>query len=80
MGSGLAPKTDFRRPLSSFIPSHIAQIQAKAKGFEPGSNQVVLEDGSKVGYEYLIVAPGLQISESHKVVSNRGVAPLTCRL
>ncbi|KAK1926316.1 putative Sulfide:quinone oxidoreductase mitochondrial precursor [Papiliotrema laurentii] len=75
-GAGLAPKTDFRRPLQSLIPSHIAQIKAKASGFEPGTNQVVLDDGSKVGYEYLIVAPGLQINwDKIKGLSNAIAEP-----
>jgi NADH dehydrogenase FAD-containing subunit len=63
VGSGLAPKTSFRRRLDSLIPSHVGHIVQHAAGFEPGSNQVVLADGSKVGYDYLIVASGLQISE-----------------
>ncbi|RSH90529.1 hypothetical protein EHS25_001134 [Saitozyma podzolica] len=62
VGSGLAPKTSFRRRLDSLIPSHIGHIVQHAAGFEPGSNQVVLADGSKVGYDYLIVASGLQIN------------------
>jgi sulfide:quinone oxidoreductase len=45
------------------IPGHIAQIHGKASGFEPATNQVILEDGSKVGYDYLVVAAGIQTSE-----------------
>ena len=63
VGSGLANKDEYRRPVSSLIPSHMTQIKSRASGFEPGTNQVVLEDGSKVSYDFLIVAPGLQISK-----------------
>jgi sulfide:quinone oxidoreductase len=70
VGSGLAPKTAFRRRLDSVIPSHIGHIVQNAAGFEPGSNQVVLTDGSKVGYDYLIVASGLQISEWDSLAAN----------
>jgi sulfide:quinone oxidoreductase len=49
--------------LASLIPGHIAQIHGKASGFEPATNQVILEDGSKVGYDYLVVAAGIQTSE-----------------
>ena len=63
MGSGLAEKSSFRRSLSSLIPDYIAHVNAKASGFEPVNNQVVLEDGSKVKYDYLVVAPGLEISQ-----------------
>ncbi|ORY31980.1 putative Sulfide:quinone oxidoreductase mitochondrial precursor [Naematelia encephala] len=60
VGSGLAKKENFRRSLDSLIPAHIAHIPVNAAGFEPESNQVVLSDGSKVGYEYLVVAAGIQ--------------------
>lgn len=60
VGSGLANKDKFRRPLDSLIPSYFAHIRDKAAAFEPGTNQVVLGNGSKIGYDYLIVAPGIQ--------------------
>jgi NADH dehydrogenase FAD-containing subunit len=47
------------------IPSHIGHIQAQAESYEPGTNQVVLNDGSKVSYDYLVVAPGLKLSMSN---------------
>lgn len=62
VGSGLAKKEDFRRSLDSLIPKSFAHIKANATAFEPGTNQVVLSDGSKVNYDYLIVAPGIQIN------------------
>jgi hypothetical protein len=51
--------------LDSLIPSHIGHIQAQAESYEPGTNQVVLNDGSKVSYDYLVVAPGLKLSMSN---------------
>jgi sulfide:quinone oxidoreductase len=46
------------------IPQHFAHIQGAAANVEPQSSRVVLADGSKVGYDFLVVAAGLQISES----------------
>jgi len=71
VGSGLADKNTYRRPLSSLIPGHFAHVHARAAGFEPESNEVVLEDGFKVGYEWLVVAPGIQTSE-HLPTFHRG--------
>lgn len=62
VGSGLADKASFRKPLDSLIPSTIAHVKAKAASFEPGVNQVVLDNGSKIGYDFLVVAPGIQIN------------------
>ncbi|TYJ55041.1 hypothetical protein B9479_004264 [Cryptococcus floricola] len=62
VGSGLASKEDYRRPVDALIPKHLAHIAQNAAGFEPGSNQVVLADGSKVTYDFLVVAAGLQIN------------------
>ncbi|BEI81387.1 hypothetical protein CcaverHIS002_0205470 [Cutaneotrichosporon cavernicola] len=62
VGSGLADKRSYRRPLDSLIPKQFAHIKSNAASFEPGTNQVVLTDGTKVAYDYLIVAPGIQIN------------------
>lgn len=62
VGSGLGDKRAFRRPLDSLIPAHFAHIRSNAASFEPGTNQVVLADGSKVGYDFMVVAPGIQIN------------------
>ena len=58
------------------IPSHIGHIQAQAESYEPGTNQVVLNDGSKVSYDYLVVAPGLKLSMSDSLCPS--VPPIFC--
>ncbi|WVO17654.1 hypothetical protein L204_105351 [Cryptococcus depauperatus] len=71
VGSGLASKETYRRPLASLIPKYFEQIDQNAAGFEPGANQVVLTDGSKLSYDYLVVAAGLQINwDNVKGLSN----------
>jgi NADH dehydrogenase FAD-containing subunit len=52
-----------RKPLASIIPSHLKLIPSAASGFEPGTNEVVLSDGGRIGYDYLVVAAGLSTSE-----------------
>ncbi len=64
VGGGLAKKEKFRRNLDDLIPSQFEFVKTSVKGFEPSSNQVVLNDGRKMAYDYLVVAAGIQISES----------------
>lgn len=62
MGSGLMNKEDTRRPLSSLIPSWATHIPQAVESFAPESNEVKLNNGDTVKYEYLIVASGIQIN------------------
>ncbi|KAK4686682.1 sulfide:quinone oxidoreductase, partial [Tremellales sp. Uapishka_1] len=81
VGSGLADKTKFRKPLDSLIPNYLAHINESASGFEPSKNQVVLKSGSKVEYDYLIVAAGLQTNvDNIKGLSAAIADPLKSRV
>lgn len=46
------------------MPKKAHWIQKKATGFEPTQNMVSLEGGDTVFYDYLIVAPGIQLNWS----------------
>lgn len=63
VGAGLRPKTDFRRTLSSLIPSdRITHIPENVKSFSPASNEITTASGRSLTYEALIVAAGLKIN------------------
>ncbi|KAJ2921905.1 hypothetical protein H1R20_g15193, partial [Candolleomyces eurysporus] len=62
VGAGLKPKTDFRRPLQSLIPSHLTLIPENVATFTPSSNSVTTSTGRSVNYDTLVVAAGLQIN------------------
>ncbi|RXW24149.1 hypothetical protein EST38_g1724 [Candolleomyces aberdarensis] len=62
VGAGLKPKTDFRRPLESLIPSHLTLIPENVATFTPSSNSVTTSTGRSVNYDTLVVAAGLQIN------------------
>jgi sulfide:quinone oxidoreductase len=64
VGAGVVRKEQSRRAQSSVTPRKASWIRAAAAGFDPANNEVLLADGERVGYDYLVVAPGLQLNWS----------------
>ena len=60
VGGGEYTLEKTRRPMAGLIPKGVDWIKAAASAFEPQHNVVVLADGSQVGYNMLVVCPGLQ--------------------
>ena len=56
VGGGVYPIEATRRREADVMPKGVTWIKARADGFEPESNQVVLEDGARVEYAFLVVA------------------------
>ncbi len=49
------------RPLASLIPRGVHWIKAAVSAFEPQSDTLVLADQRRIGYQQLIVCPGLKL-------------------
>lgn len=47
---------------SDYMPDDVVWIQKSAKTFDPKNNKVILDDGSEVGYDYLVVAMGVTLN------------------
>ena len=47
--------------MSDVIPPQADWLKTSVIGFQPEENIVVTEDGSKIKYDYLIVAVGLKV-------------------
>ncbi len=47
---------------AAVMPKNCTWIKARCSSFEPQSNQITLEDGTKLTYEYLVVCPGIQLN------------------
>jgi len=62
VGAGLKTFEQSRRPMQSVIPPQAKWVQAAVKEFHPDSNYVVTADGTRLNYEYLVVALGLQLN------------------
>ncbi|WP_037606011.1 NAD(P)/FAD-dependent oxidoreductase [Streptacidiphilus rugosus] len=61
VGGGRAPLAESVRPQASVIPKGVRWIRAAAVAVDPEGRQVTLEDGGTVGYEHLVVCPGIQL-------------------
>lgn len=61
VGAGIFPKEESERSEADFIPDGATWIQEYVSGFEPENNTVLLQNGEKVTYDYLVVAAGIQI-------------------
>jgi sulfide:quinone oxidoreductase len=61
VGAGIFSAQDTVRTMASLIPEGVEWIQAAVMTIEPEANQVVLENQQRLGYQRLIVAPGLKL-------------------
>ncbi len=64
VGGGVCNKEITERDEASVIPAGVVWIQEGAKSFDPAANRVELQSGKVVGYEQLVVCPGIQLDWS----------------
>jgi sulfide:quinone oxidoreductase len=62
VGGGEFNIKDTERDESTVIPEGATWIQQMVKDFQPESNTLSLADGTELGYDYLVVAPGIQLN------------------
>ena len=61
VGGGIFNAPDTHRRTADLIPSKCTWIKDSVTGFQPESNSVSLASGDSVGYQHLVVAPGLKL-------------------
>ncbi len=61
VGGGVFDIQKTERTEASVIPKGAAWIQQAVSTFEPEQNQVTCVDGTKLTYDFLVVAPGIQL-------------------
>lgn len=61
VGGGAFPLARTRRNEADLIPADVTWIRQAAAGFDPDRNSVILADGQRIGYDWLVVCPGLQL-------------------
>lgn len=61
VGAGVFTADQTAKDLASLIPSGVTLIKGAVAAFEPASNAVILEGCRVVGYQRLVVCPGLKL-------------------
>ena len=61
VGGGVFDVQSTKRKMEDLIPSGVSWIKQSVTGFQPGESEVELDDGSRVGYQHLVVAAGLKL-------------------
>lgn len=62
VGGGVFKAANTRRNMSDVIPAHTKWLKESVKTFLPNENQIVLENGQQIAYQYLIVAAGIKLN------------------
>ncbi|WP_417221112.1 FAD-dependent oxidoreductase [Arthrobacter sp.] len=61
VGGGRAPAHESVRPQASVMPQGVAWIRDSAAAVDPVAHTITLSSGAPVGYDYLVVCPGIQL-------------------
>jgi sulfide:quinone oxidoreductase len=62
VGGGVFNINKTERPESSLIPKGVEWIKESVAAFSPDNNSVSLSNGESITYDYLVVAPGIQLN------------------
>lgn len=62
VGGGAYDISRTRQDLDACLPRGVRHIVASVVGISPDAREVHLDDGTSVGYEYLVVAAGIQLN------------------
>ncbi len=71
VGGGVMPREATRRRQADLIPPGVEWLQDAAASFDPERNTVTTRGGQALGYDALVVCPGLQL-DWHKVKGLEG--------
>jgi sulfide:quinone oxidoreductase len=62
VGGGVTNKEVTEKNEADLIPSGVTWIRDAVVGFEPAENRVRLRSDRSLGYDYLVVCPGIQVN------------------
>ena len=62
VGGGVFKREQTERQMATVMPKGVQWIRSACAGFDPEHNQVILEDGTRIQYNVLVVSPGLKLN------------------
>ena len=62
VGAGIMKYEATIKPEQKFIPKGVSWIKERVADIQPDDNEVILENGEKITYDYLVNATGIQIN------------------
>ncbi len=62
VGAGLWNQSDITYKRDDFIPSGVKVITEQAMEFDPENNTVTTDKGTKISYDYLVIAAGVKLN------------------
>ncbi len=62
VGAGTYDMQKTVRPEKDYIPNNVEWIKEYAEKFDPENNKVITKNGNEYTYDFLVVAPGIQIN------------------
>ena len=61
VGGGQKTLDQSGRPMSEVLPKNADWIKDSVATFDPENNTITTKEGKEIGYEFLVVAMGLQL-------------------
>ena len=61
VGGGCAPAKESERHQAQLIPQGVTWLRERATGIDPSNQTVTTGSEKTIGYDYLVVAPGIQL-------------------
>ena len=62
IAAGVYTKDDIIYQTKDYMPDGVTWIKKSAAIFDPTNNKIILDDGSEIGYDYLVVAMGVMLN------------------